>query len=661
MNKDSRGQSIVEIILAVALTAIILPGLLTGFLASREGKAQKTQRLTASALLREGVDAVRSIREKGWNSGFGNLAPGDYHPAVNAADNTWKLDPAPELVGNYTRTITLADVYRDGSNNIADTGTLDPSTKKATIAVSWQTPRVSSVDTTLYLTRYLDNASFTQTLNAHFNLPGNVQNNVVVANDEITLTPAGPGTSNWCDPSSNIITGQDLPRNGEARSLTAIPGEAFAATGANASGVSLARVLITDTDPPTTSIPNGNTFDGYKTNDVFGETGFAYLATDNNSKEVVIVSTSTTPFSEIGSFNIQPNAASKSIFVLGRNGFVIGNNKLIVFDLSAKTGVRVKKGEITLTAQGNSVYVVDIAGEIYAFVATNSNTTQMQIVRVFDNSTTNVTFGPLVSFNVPNPGARGGKDIYVSPDGNRAYLATASSGNQQEFFIVNTQNKSAPVLASVSPPSSYDTNGMDPNAVDMVLSGNRAIIVGSGGNGIEEYQVVDIRDEAQPTRCGGLENIGGNQYDIYDVATVIEPSDLDVFAYIVTSHQSAELKIIEGGGNGEYATMGTYESAMLPGGLSSDAAFNRFKTTFQEPNGSNVQFYTGAGDKVGGNCPASLPYQGPFPDGAQIPMNNDGSGYENPSQCFRYKVELFPSTDFKTSPVFQDITVNYTP
>ena len=45
----------------------------------------------------------------------------------------------------------------------------------------------------------------------------------------------------------------------------------------------------------------------------------------------------------------------------------------------------------------------------------------------------------------------------------------------------------------------YDTAGMDPKGV-VVVTGNRAIIVGTGGT--KQYQVINISNESSPTSCG---------------------------------------------------------------------------------------------------------------------------------------------------------------
>src|SRR3990167_2676701 len=62
--RSQSGQSLVEILIAIGLTGILLPALLTGLVSSREGKAQEGQRLQATALVRESEEAIRSVREK---------------------------------------------------------------------------------------------------------------------------------------------------------------------------------------------------------------------------------------------------------------------------------------------------------------------------------------------------------------------------------------------------------------------------------------------------------------------------------------------------------------------------------------------------------------------------------------------------------------------
>ena len=66
MRNFQMGQSLVELLIVIGLSAIVLPALFVGFIASREGKAQQGQRAQALAILNKTIEAVRSVREKGW-------------------------------------------------------------------------------------------------------------------------------------------------------------------------------------------------------------------------------------------------------------------------------------------------------------------------------------------------------------------------------------------------------------------------------------------------------------------------------------------------------------------------------------------------------------------------------------------------------------------
>lgn len=630
---SQRGQTLIEVLFALAISSLVLPALLTGILASREGKAQQMQRLQATSLLREASEAVRSVRELGW-SVF--AVDGLYHPEISGGN--WFLAAGQETVGGFSRSVQVAPAYRDPDGNIVVSGgTLDPSTKKVLIRVAWQTPSASEVNSTLFVTRYLDNDVQSQTSEADFNA-GTNSNTVVSGSGGGAVVLASGILADWCAPNLQINP-VDLPKNGVANAISAIEGKVFAGTGDNASGVSYATVGISNTKPPVSNIVN--TFNGFKTNTIFGENNYAYLGTDTNNKEVVIIDiTGANPF-EVGRFNAPGPGSGDSIFVSGNIGFVVDQNILYSFDLSSKTDNRPQLGSVNLAANGRRVVV----NGGYAFVAVDSNTTQLQIIDVSNPASMSVVGQAAVA-------GQGGRDVYVRADGNRAYLATAGSGSNPEFFVIDTSAKTGnrPTLGT------YDTNGMNPRAVT-VVPGSKAIIVGSGNT---EYQVINISNENSPGSCGGLEIDTG----VNGVASVLE-ADGDAFSYIITGDASTELKLIEGFGGGVTAT-GTFESSTFDAGAT--AAFNRFFTDTLEPAGTSIKYQVAVAPAVAGNCTgASFSYIGPDGTDASFFTGNSNpipalstDGYQNPGQCFRYKVFL-SSNDPSITPFFFDININYSP
>lgn len=660
---NQSGQTLVELLVAIGVSAVLLPALIIGIFTSREGKPQQIQRLQASALLRETEEAVRNIREASWNNISTN---GTYFLTLSGA--IWQLTTTSQpAINGFTRTIVISSVQRDSSGNIVTYGgTVDPSTKQIVATVSWSSPFASSVSSTFYLTRYLNSATFTQSSPTPFTTYTSTgSSNVVVTANSVQLNLAGSGRGNWCTTNANAINTLDLAGSGVAKAIWAIQGTAFAGTGDNASGLPLADIAITNPASPAnpassvswTYNPGGST----KTNDLFGDSNYSYLATDKNNEEVMVISNST--HTKVTSFDTPGSSNASSLFVLNNIGYVVAGSNLYLFDMSTVTGTsRATSSSVALSSTGTSVKVIQVPSGTYIFVAESSTSKQLE---VFKGNGLNA---PTL---IGSKGVTGqaGKDIAILSDGTKAYLVTGSSSTQKEFFVIDT----SPILSGSAPGNvlaSYDTNGMDPRGVAVVLNGNRAIIVGSGGS--HQYQVVDLR--ASPlSECGWSADPANNGV-IYDVSAVTE-SDGDSYAYIVTNNASAEFQIIEGGAGGQYATSGVYESTTFdPGSVSS---FNRFSVTFDQPTGTQIKFQVAvAATGVSGTCSdATFSYVGPNGDAAQyftssgtgtltlnatIPFSSSGS-YQNPGRCFRYKAYLYPSSDYTQTPTINSNTISYTP
>lgn len=631
----NKGQSLLEIILMIGLAGILIPGIATGLISARSGKAQEGRRVEALALVKESQETLRVIRERGWSFVGTN---GIFYPQISGT--TWELISGTENINGLTRSIEISSVNRDSNGTIVTTGgTLDPSTKHVLITVSWTSPTPSSVTSEGYITRYLDNITYTQTTEAVFDA-GSHSGTTTTNTDggEVVLGAGGAGS--WCAP---VLSAEemDLPKNGVANAITAIEGYAFAGTGENASGESYVKVGITNTNPPVAS--SLGVMNGYKTNDVFGAADYGYIATDSNSKEVAIISIASTPYAESGYFNAPGNGNGDSIFVNGNTGYMASGNRFYNFDLSSKSGARpaIDPDGVTLAGTGKDIIVVGN----YAYVAINSTSNQLQIIDLSNSGNLSVAG----SLTLP---AQGGQALFVNTTGDRVYLATANSSTQNEVFIINSSNKSSPSVIG-----SINTNGMSPKGITVVPV-NILIVVGTGG---QEYQVYSIATEGSPSSCGGVEVDAG----VNGIASVLE-ADGDAFSYIITGDSSNELKIIEGGPGGQYSSDGTFTSQTYDIGY--QVAFNRVVATINIPNQSSSSYQVGIADAVNNSCSGvSFTYVGPdgtsttsYTTTGTIPLSDDGAGFENPGRCFSYQVTLH-SNDGTTSPVFEEITVNYSP
>jgi len=146
-----KGQTLIEILVVMALLALLIPVLSMGLVVSREGRPQQIRRTEAMQIVQEYHDAIISIREKGWDNISTN---GIYHPTTDGS--TWSLVAGALDENGITSQVEIADVLRDENGMIVTSGgTVDPSTKQVTITSSWSTPVVGVASSSFYVTRFL--------------------------------------------------------------------------------------------------------------------------------------------------------------------------------------------------------------------------------------------------------------------------------------------------------------------------------------------------------------------------------------------------------------------------------------------------------------------------------------------------------------------------
>ncbi len=658
----NKGQTLIELLLTIAIAAILIPALLTGFAVSRSGRAQQEQRLQASAYFKEAQEALRVVASNDWTY----LANGTYHPVVSGS--TWALAQGTETINDLTREITINDVQRDPSGNIVLTGgTVDPSTKFITISVSWTTPIASSVTANSYLTRHKNLARIETTV-ADFT-PGTLNSSTIgititnTSGGEIVLG-AGGGGGDWCQPSQSIIT-VDLSRQGVPTSVWAFEvgdgtgNRAFAVTGQNASGPTFTNTKVIGNSPPSTTFLGQ--FNNTKGNGIFGIGNYAYLATDQNSAEITILDLTqfTDPptnqnYKKVGAFDTPGPTDANSVFVSGNTGYVTTGSTLYNFNVTDKINPTALDSDgVTLAGTGNKVVVIGN----YAYVATSNSSKQLQIIDL--STPTNISVVGNLSSGLNDKGA---VDLFVNSSATRAYIVTSASDANKEFFIVDITNKANPTPVAGG---NYEAGGMSPKGVTLV-TGNKAIIVGTGGS--IQYQVINIANENSPIVCGpGLAVASG----VNAISSVLQ-SDGYAYSYIVTGDASSELKIILGGAGAgsNYASLGVFESATFDAGK--ESAWNSISATVSVPHNTTLQFKVALKHAVNNNCSTvgfnvsdfvglDGLFSSYFPStGGVLPFDNNGTGYENPAQCARYRAYL-STTDPTQTPVVHDVGLNYSP
>ncbi|MGI8419814.1 MAG: hypothetical protein ACR2LN_04170 [Candidatus Levyibacteriota bacterium] len=650
------GQMLVELVMAIGMAAIILPALLTGLVASREGRPQQQQREQATALLKETVNAVQNIRDSNWTS---FAIDGTFHPIIST--NKWIFAANAGTVNGFTQQVVISDVYRDTSGAITlSGGTLDPSTKKIVATISWSQPQVASVSATRYMTR-TTNLTYSETTQIQFN--AGTKTGVVVAATVPSVTPgdgevelgSGGGFGNWCSPGNSVVKTFDLPGSGVTQSIAATSSAtqdvAYTTTGGNASGDAVDGLTITHDSTPIVTNPSLN--NEAKAYGIYVDNSASYVYfNENNPPNHTVRIANASNLSDVGYFDAS-GVKANSVFVSGNTGYTTGGSTLYSFDVSSKTGSRSQLGSVSLGGTGKRVVVVGTN----AYVATSNTTGQLQIINVANPSSMTVT----KTINVGN--GLGGVDVYVNSSQTYAYLVTSYSAGQKDFYIIDLNN--------TNNIWGYTTvNGMNPKGITIV-TGNRAILVGSGG---EEYEVFDITSPSAASHCGGMSPSGVTSVNA--VAPILQ-SNGNAYSYIITDNASAEFQIIQGGNGGQFSSSGSFVSATFDptsvDGGTNNRSFNRFIADVNQPSITTIKMQAAvAGVGSSGTCSdATFAFAGPdgttssyfTPSGSTItgliPLLTSGN-YQNPGRCFRYKV-YFNSPDTSQTPVFQDINLNYSP
>lgn len=133
-----RGFGLVEIVIgAGVITASVLAISLFFQQASQVSRA--TERSVAGGfLLEEGLEAMQLMRDGAWENISGLSTTTSYYLTWNGT--AWATSTTPALIdGVFDRTVSVSDVYRDGNDDIAVSGVLDPNIRNITVSVAWAT------------------------------------------------------------------------------------------------------------------------------------------------------------------------------------------------------------------------------------------------------------------------------------------------------------------------------------------------------------------------------------------------------------------------------------------------------------------------------------------------------------------------------------------
>ena len=158
--KFSRGVGIIEIIAATTVAAIFFSAIYALLVFSLETMQKSVREVEAVYLAKEGIEAVRFMRNEGWSANILPLVNGTTY-YLDIVGNEWALltvDPGP-VSGVYTREVVFGEVIRDINDDINTVGAVDSGTRKLTVTVDWTDIGGDANNITIetYMTNFLTN------------------------------------------------------------------------------------------------------------------------------------------------------------------------------------------------------------------------------------------------------------------------------------------------------------------------------------------------------------------------------------------------------------------------------------------------------------------------------------------------------------------------
>ncbi|MEK7606400.1 MAG: hypothetical protein AAB458_02295 [Patescibacteria group bacterium] len=148
-----RGIGLIEAVIASAIMVLVTLGIVAAQAYLVRSTSTATDLIQAQYLLEEGFEAIRLIRDNDWATIEGLSNNVAYTLSFNGA--VWSATTTMGIINNrFDRRVTLYPVYRDSSSrDIAESGTLDPLTRRIEVSIAWFDRSATSTRTgTTYLT-----------------------------------------------------------------------------------------------------------------------------------------------------------------------------------------------------------------------------------------------------------------------------------------------------------------------------------------------------------------------------------------------------------------------------------------------------------------------------------------------------------------------------
>jgi len=419
---NKKGFSLVEIILASALFAMLATGVFGALIYGEESPSTFGRRVQAILLADEGIEAVRNIRD----AAYTNLVDGTYGLAVSGGQ--WIFSGAQDVNDIFTRQVQIA--------------TVDTKRKMVTSTVNWSqnAQRTGTTSLVTYLTNWM-----------------------------------ASGHGNWALPQQ--VATLDLPTNSDGLKIKYSNNYAYVIR--NGGGSNFQIVNLTNLASPI--LAGSLNLTGTPVNiEVSGNYAYVSVNSNNNELQIINISNPAAP-AVVGTYNAPGNANGLGIQVSGTTAYFLRasskEDEITALNVS-NPAIPVMLGSLNLNADANEAVILGN----YAYIASGSDSQELQVVNISNpanmsivgsvdvagktNAVTIDGFGSVVALgigstvyviNVANPlaPATSGSIAVINNvndlvlDGNINYVFLAKASGTQEFQVLDISSPVAPTSVGI--------------------------------------------------------------------------------------------------------------------------------------------------------------------------------------------------------------------
>lgn len=131
------GLAAVEALVSAAVLLALTTGIVSAMNLYLRAHTTVLQSMKATFLEQEAFEAVRYLRDSGWDANVAALPTGtDLYAVWNGTG--WTFDSTPSVIDSlYVRTVRFDEAFRDGSGDLAGSGSAEQDARKVTVSVTW--------------------------------------------------------------------------------------------------------------------------------------------------------------------------------------------------------------------------------------------------------------------------------------------------------------------------------------------------------------------------------------------------------------------------------------------------------------------------------------------------------------------------------------------